>query len=185
MAQPILGSRKIAPGGYAPVSPGNQSLYRQPDALHASGGGWTFVDKLSGTSIHRTGGGGGLGDRCMSRCLFNPRAILAALATRETGLGSLEDHIAHHLGGKVFFGLIGVMAQMGIGLRKERAVAEPQSARTRGRTGGRARFEDGKLDEVRNLKGNSTMSAVCICKSPGIIRHCFFILYRQKEKKRI
>ena len=69
---------------------------------------------------------------------------------------------------------MGAMSQVEIELKKERAAAGRQAAKSRGRSGGRPKIDPLKLDQARILYENSEKSATEICKSLGIGRGTFF-----------
>ncbi|MFW7379329.1 MAG: recombinase family protein [Oligoflexus sp.] len=193
MSQTIIRKRDAKRIGYARVSTRSQNLDSQLDALKAAGCYKIFVDKLSGTTINRSG----WEELCnylraedtivvtelsrMSRSLTGLLAIVKDFEEKEVDIVSLKENIDTRSAiGRFFFSVIGAMSQMEIELKKERALAGRQSARARGRSGGRPKTDPVKLEQARILYENSPKSATEICKSLGIGRRTFFYHLRDK-----
>lgn len=70
--------------------------------------------------------------------------------------------------------MIGVVNQLELALNSERAAAGRAAAKARGKTGGRPRTDQDKLEQARILYENSDKSAGEVCKLVGIGRRTFF-----------
>lgn len=194
MAATKIKKRNPKKVGYARVSTKSQNLDSQLDALKSEGCYKVFVDKLSGTTTKRSG----WDDLCnylraedtlivielsrMSRSLTDMLSIVKDLEDNEINIISLKEKIDTSSAiGRFFFSLMGAMSQMEIELKKERATAGRESAKARGRTGGRPKTSPLKLEQASILYENSSKPASEICKSLGISRRSFF--YHLKAKK--
>ena len=76
--------------------------------------------------------------------------------------------------GRCFLSITGAIAQMERELKAERAAAGRQSAKARGRSGGRPRTDPDKLEQARIMYENSDKTAAEICRSLGVGRRTLF-----------
>lgn len=185
--------RKI---GYARVSTKNQNLDSQIDQLKSVGCYKIFVDKISGKETKRSGwqelyGYIRAGDTIvvtelsrMSRSLTDLLSVTKELEHEEVDVVSLKENIdTKSAMGRFFFSIMGAMSQVEIELKKERAAAGRQSAKARGRSGGRPKTDPLKLDQARFLYENSEKSATEICNSLGIGRRSFFYYLKRSQSQ--
>jgi len=182
--------------GYARVSTKGQNLDSQLDALKSEGCYKIFVDKISGKTTKRTGWED-LRNYLrsedtlivtelsrMSRSLNDLLSIVKTLEDENIELVSLKEKIDTSSAiGRFFFSLMGAMSQMEIELKKERATAGRESARARGRTGGRPKTSSVKLEQASILYENSSKTTTEICDSLGISRRSFFYYLKEKKKQ--
>ncbi|HEX9950966.1 MAG TPA: recombinase family protein [Rubricoccaceae bacterium] len=136
--------------GYARVSTADQSLDLQRDALARAGADRVFDDTASGVRTDRAGLADALAfvregdvlavwrlDR-LGRSLADLIAQVETLRERGVGFRSLTEGIDTTTpGGQLVFHIFGALAQFERELIRERTVAGMESARARGRTGGR------------------------------------------------
>jgi DNA invertase Pin-like site-specific DNA recombinase len=78
---------------------------------------------------------------------------------------------------------MGAIAQMERELKEERAAAGRTAAKARGRTGGRPRTRQDKLEQARVLYEHSDCTAAEVCRSQGIGRRTFFNYLSTLRKK--
>lgn len=78
--------------------------------------------------------------------------------------------------------IIGAINQMERELKAERAAAGRAAAKARGKSGGRPRTDQGKLEQARVLYENSEQSAQAICDSLGIGRRTLFKYLAQSRQ---
>jgi DNA invertase Pin-like site-specific DNA recombinase len=69
---------------------------------------------------------------------------------------------------------MGAIAQMEWEIKAERAAARRAAAKARGKTGGRPRTDQDKLEQARILYQNSKKSAAEVCKLFGFSRRTLF-----------
>lgn len=173
--------------GYARVSTAGQNLDSQIDALNAAGCSKIFTDKASGSKESRPEWDLLMeylrpGDTLvvtelsrMSRSLMHMLHIVRELGDRGINLVSLREHIDTTTAtGRAFVGMIGVVNQLELDLKSERAAAGRAAAKARGKTGGRPKTDQDKLEQARILYENSDKSASEVCKLVGIGRRTFF-----------
>src|SRR5664280_2379752 len=136
--------------GYARVSTDDQNADLQKDALKKAGCIKVFTDKASGSLASRPQLDRMLDqlrpgdvvvvwrlDR-LGRSLKNLIALVEGLAEREVGFRSLSESIdTTTANGKLFFSLMGALAEFERDLIRERTMAGLAAARARGRVGGR------------------------------------------------
>jgi DNA invertase Pin-like site-specific DNA recombinase len=153
--------------GYQRVSTDDQKLELQKDALHAAGihSDHIYEDKLSGAKIDRPGlehairacrAGGVLVvwrlDR-LGRSLKDLIAIVERLEERGVGLRSLQEQIdTLSASGRLFFHIMGALAEFERNLARERTRAGLLAARRRGKKPGRKkRFTDTQVKAARAM----------------------------------
>ncbi len=173
--------------GYARVSTAGQNLDSQLDALKGAGCTRIFADKISGIKESRPEWDRLLeylrpGDTLviaelsrMSRSLMHLLQIVKTLEERGINLQSLRENIDNSTAtGRAFLGIMGAIAQMERELKAERSAAGREAAKARGRTGGRPRADQEKLEQARIIYQNSEKTAAEICESLQIGRRTFF-----------
>lgn len=156
--------------GYARVSTTQQNLDSQLDALRQAGCERLFTDRLSGGERHRPGLEAALshlrvGDTLvvwkldrLGRSVRGLIELVDTLQTQGVGFASLTDGIdTTTTAGRFFFHILAALAEMERGLIAERTSAGLQTARERGRVGGRPRkMTPGKIDSARTLLAAGT-----------------------------
>jgi len=174
--------------GYARVSTEDQSLDLQRDALTHAGCERVFTDVASGAKDERSGLTEALaflrpGDTLavwkldrLGRSLKHLIETVAALQARKIGFRSLQESIdTTTSGGKLIFHVFGALAEFERDLIRERTRAGLQSARARGRRGGRPRALDEKrLALARSLHKDAGNTVGDICATLGISRATFY-----------
>ena len=151
--------------GYARVSTGDQEASLQEDALKAAGCLKVFIEQASGSKASRPQLDRMLDqlrpgdvvvvwrlDR-LGRSLKNLIALVEGLADREVGFRSLSESIdTTTANGKLFFAIMGALAEFERDLIRERTRAGLAAARARGRVGGRPSVMNvKKIDKARKL----------------------------------
>jgi DNA invertase Pin-like site-specific DNA recombinase len=151
--------------GYARVSTDDQNASLQVDALKKSGCLKVFTDHASGSKASRPELDRMLNqlrpsdvvvvcrlDR-LGRSLKNLIALVEDLADRGVGFRSLTESIdTTTANGKLFFSIMGALAEFERDLIRERTMAGLAAARARGRVGGRPTVMDAKkTDKARKL----------------------------------
>jgi DNA invertase Pin-like site-specific DNA recombinase len=173
--------------GYARVSTASQHLDAQFDALHQLGCTKIFTDKESGVKPTRPGWQQLLayirpGDALvitelsrMSRSLLHLLQVVKELEERGVELVSVRENIDTSTAtGRGFLSIMGAIAQMEREIKAERAAAGRAAAKARGKTGGRPRTDQDKLEQARILYQNSDKSAAEVCKLFGFSRRTLF-----------
>ncbi|RNC67554.1 MAG: recombinase family protein [Desulfuromonadales bacterium] len=173
--------------GYARVSTTGQNLDSQMDALTAAGCSKIFTDKVSGAKESRPEWDHLVeylraGDTLvvaelsrMTRSLMHLLQTVKVLEARGVNLVSLRENIDTTTAtGRAFIGMIGVVNQLEIELKAERAAAGRAAAKARGKTGGRPKTDPKKLEQARILYENSDLSAKAVCEQVGIGRRTLF-----------
>ncbi|GFO68587.1 resolvase [Geomonas limicola] len=182
--------------GYARVSTREQNLDSQLDQLKAVGCTKIFIDKASGVSANRPGwlelmGYVRSGDTVvvaelsrMSRSLLHFLSTVQELEKMGVQVESLRENIDPSTAtGRAFMGFMGVIHQLELDLKAERAAAGRASAKARGKTGGRPRTDQDKLEQARILYENSEKTAVEVCKIAGVGRRTFFAYLAEAKAK--
>ncbi len=180
--------------GYARVSTTTQNLDSQMDDLHNAGCEKIFSDKACGAKEIRPGWNDLLeyvrpGDTLvitelsrMSRSLRHLLQIVDELAAKDVTLISLRENIDTTTAtGRAFISIMGAIAQMERELKAERAAAGRAAAKARGRTGGRPRIPEEKINQATILYLNSEMSASEVCQQVGIGKRTLFKYLAQKS----
>jgi DNA invertase Pin-like site-specific DNA recombinase len=173
--------------GYARVSPPDQKLDAQLDALAQAGCLKTFTDQGSGTTALRPGWEQLMayvrpGDMVvitelsrMSRSLAHLLEVVRTLEAQGIELVSLREHLDTATAtGRCCLAMMGAMAQMERELKAERTAAGRAAAKARGRTGGRPRTDPEKLEHARILYRHSDKTAADVCRTVGIGRRTLF-----------
>lgn len=168
--------------GYARVSTDDQKLDLQMDALKKVGCEQIFDDYMSGAKAERPGLTKALeicreGDTLvvwrldrLGRSIKNLIDLAEILDSRGIGLKSCQEAIdTNTSGGKLIFHMFGALAEFERNLLKERTKAGLESARARGRTGGRPKALDSKKRDLAiSLYDGKQHSIKDICDIMGI-----------------
>ena len=173
--------------GYARVSSRDQNLNSQIDLLKEAGCTKIFKDKLSGLRADREGWKKLMnflrpGDSVvitelsrMTRSLTHLLNQTKTLSEMEINIISLRENIDTTTAtGRFFISMMGAVSQMELELKRERINAGRESAKARGKTGGRPRTNPDLLEQAKILYNNSDKSAQEICSSLGIGKRTFF-----------
>lgn len=181
--------------GYARVSTIGQNLDSQFDALRRAGCDKIFSDKVSGVSVSRPEWDKVIeylrpGDVLvvtelsrMTRSLMHLLQLVQELEGRGVNIISLRENIDTSTAtGRAFMHIIGAINQMERELKAERAAAGRAAAKARGKSGGRPRTDQGKLEQARVLYENTEQSAQAICDSLGIGRRTLFKYLAQSRQ---
>jgi DNA invertase Pin-like site-specific DNA recombinase len=141
--------------GYARVSTDDQNLDLQKDALTNAGCDRILEDRLSGARVERPGLKAALeyarqGDILvvwrldrLSRSLRDLIELFSLIESKGVGLKSLHESIdTSSSSGKLIFHIFGALSEFERNLIRERTHAGLQSARARGRKGGRPKTLD-------------------------------------------
>lgn len=173
--------------GYARVSSIGQNLDAQLDALQQAGCDKIFTDKMTGSRMNRPGwdelmGQIRAGDTLvvtelsrMTRSLLNLLETTKELNAKQVEFISLREQIDTNTAtGRCFLSIMGAVHQMERELKAERAAAGRKAAKARGRSGGRPKTDQGKLEQARILYENSEQTAAQVCEVFGVGRRTFF-----------
>jgi DNA invertase Pin-like site-specific DNA recombinase len=181
--------------GYCRISTNDQSLDLQADALQKAGCERIFSDVASGAKSDRAGLTEALtfarkGDVLvvwkldrLGRSLPHLIETVKALGEREVGFRSLKEEInTATAGGKLFFHIMGALAEFERDMIRERTNAGLASARARGRRGGRPPVLDSKKAKIAaSLYADGKSSIQEICDTLGVSRAT---LYRRLSLKK-
>lgn len=180
--------------GYCRVSSASQNLDSQIDALTNSGCAEIYSDKISGTTNSRPEwdrliGYLRKGDVLvitelsrMTRGVVHLLQTISLLEEKGVQLISLRENLDTSTAtGRAFIGLMGVINQLEKELKSERAAAGRMSAKARGRTGGRPRTDQSKLEQARIIYENSDQSSTEVCALYGLKRRTFFNYLKEKK----
>ena len=174
--------------GYARVSTDDQDASLQIDALKAAGCIKVFTDKASGSLAKRPQLDRMLDqlrsgdvvvvwrlDR-LGRSLKNLIAAVDDLAERGIGFRSLSESIdTTSANGKLFFSIMGALAEFERDLIRERTNAGLAAARARGRVGGRPRVMNAdKVKVARQLYDAREHTVEEIAKTLGVSRKTIY-----------
>jgi len=180
--------------GYARISTTDQILDMQTDALTKAGCDKIFKDVASGAKIDRNGldealnslrGGDTLVvwklDR-LGRSLKHLIEVINQLHQQRIAFISLQENIdTKSSGGKLIFHIFCALAEFERDIIRERTLAGLESARARGKIGGRPRaLDQKKIDIARKLMSDASNSVEDVCK---ILRISRATLYRYVNKK--
>jgi len=181
--------------GYARVSTESQNLDSQIDALNAFGCMKVFWDKVGGVKEDRPGWRQLMdylreGDCLvitelsrMTRSLKHLLQVVDDLDNKGVSIISLREHIDSSTAtGRCFVSIMGAISQMERELKSERASAGREAAKARGKTGGRPKTDQKKLEQARILYENSDQTALEVCQAIGISRRTFFSYIDQMRK---
>ena len=174
--------------GYARVSTAEQTLALQEDALRAAGCGKIFTDTIGGAQAERPGLSAALaylrpGDALavwrLDRLGRSLQALIEALNGLEgqgIGFRSLTEQLdTTTSGGKLIFHVFGALAELEREIIRERTMAGLESARARGRHGGRPRaLDENRAKLAKRLKGEGEHSVEEICSMLGVGRSTLY-----------
>jgi DNA invertase Pin-like site-specific DNA recombinase len=174
--------------GYARVSTDDQKSAMQQDALKAAGCLKVFTDKASGSLAHRPQLDRMLDqlrpgdvvvvwrlDR-LGRSLKNLIALAEDLADRGVGFRSLSESIdTTTANGKLFFSIMGALAEFERHLVRERTMAGLAAARARGRVGGRPpTMTSDKVKVARQMYDAKEHTVEAIARTLGVSRKTIY-----------
>lgn len=167
--------------GYARCSTDGQKLDLQTDALNRAGCEKIFTDTASGAKADRIGLTEAIsyarsGDTLivwkldrMGRSLQHLIETVKHLEAKGIGFCSVQEAIDTTTpAGKLFFHMIGALAEFERDLIRERTQAGLASARARGRLGGRPKKLDDKKKEMARSLYAAKSSVKDICGTLGI-----------------
>jgi len=174
--------------GYARVSTHDQTLHSQRDALQKAGCEQIFTDQVSGTKVERKGLSEALshlrsGDTLvvwrldrLGRSLRHLIDTITELHKRGVGFKSLQENIdTTTSGGKLVFHIFGALAEFEREIIRERTRAGLDSARSRGKVGGRPKALTPKqVQMLSNMAADKFLAVADICKTLGIGRTTFY-----------
>ena len=168
--------------GYARVSTDDQKAELQTDALKKAGCKKVFVDHSSGSTASRPELDKMIehlreGDVVvvwrldrLGRSLKNLITLVDLLAERGVGFRSLSESIdTTTANGKLFFSIMGALAEFERDLIRERTMAGLAAARARGRVGGRPSVMNAKkIDKARKLYESRQHTVAEIAEMLGV-----------------
>src|ERR671927_1658755 len=175
--------------GYARVSTEDQNLDLQRDALEKAGCELIFDDMVSGTKARRPGLEKALShlrrgdtlvvwrlDRLLGRSLRHLIDTVTELQDKGIEFKSLQESIdTTTSGGKLVFHIFGALAEFEREIIRERTQAGLQSARSRGRIGGRPKtLSVRQVSMLRNMAADTSLTVADICETLGIGRTTFY-----------
>jgi DNA invertase Pin-like site-specific DNA recombinase len=178
--------------GYARVSPDDQTLTLQKDALQQAGCNKIFTDTLNNATAERKGLANALsllrpGDTFvvwkLDRLGTSIKAlirIMARLAEQGTGFKSLTDTIdTTASGGEQVYKTFGALRDV----LKAKSSAGLHVARAKGRRGGRPKLlTEGEIQELRELYTNQDISISEIRRKFHLARSTFYRYVKPKDK---
>lgn len=117
----------------------------------------------------------------LGRSLRHLIDTVSDLQEKGIGLKSLQENIdTTTSGGKLVFHIFGALAEFEREIIKERTQAGLQSARARGRQGGRPKaLTEKQVQMLRELAANKDRSVEEICQTLGISRMTFYRCVRE------
>lgn len=184
--------------GYARVSRKDQKLEPQRDALLADGCERVFEEKVSS----REAGRGALleaFDWCregdvlavarldrLGRSLRELIDLVGELEGRGVGFRSLKESLdTTTAGGRLIFHVFGALAEFEREIIRERTIAGLESARARGRFGGRPRaLDENRAKLARRLKEEGEHSVEEICSMLGVGRSTLYRYLGEQDRRR-
>lgn len=180
--------------GYARVSTREQHLDLQLDALKKQGCSKIFQDMVSGSKADRPGLKAALeylrpGDKLviwkldrLGRSLQHLIETVKLLQARGVDLLVVQERMdTASPTGKLFFHMMGALAEFERDLIRERTLAGLEAARARGRKGGRrALLNPGQVEMARTLMKDPRNKVADVCQTLGISKTT---LYRSLGKK--
>lgn len=182
--------------GYARVSSVGQNLDAQTDSLQQAGCDKIFTDKMTGSRMDRPGWDELMiyiraGDTLvvtelsrMTRSLLNLLETAKELEAKQVEFISLREQIDTHTAtGRCFLSIMGAVHQMERELKAERASAGRKAAKARGRSGGRPKTDQSKLEQARILYENTDKTAAQVCEITKIGRRTFFTYLAEHKKQ--
>lgn len=174
--------------GYARVSRQDQRLEPQRDALLADGCERVFEEKISSREAERAKLLEAL-DWCregdvlvvarldrLGRSLRELIDLVGELEGRGVGFRSLKESLdTTTAGGRLIFHVFGALVEFEREIIRERTMAGLESARARGRHGGRPRaLDENRAKLARRLKGEGEHSVEEICDMLGVGRSTLY-----------
>ncbi len=174
--------------GYARVSRKDQRLEPQRDALLADGCERVFEEKVSSREADRKVLREAF-DYCregdvlvvarldrLGRSLRELIDLVGELEDRGVGFRSLKESLdTTTAGGRLIFHVFGALAEFEREIIRERTMAGLESARARGRHGGRPKaLDEGKAKLARRLKSEGEHSVGEICSMLGVGRSTLY-----------
>jgi DNA invertase Pin-like site-specific DNA recombinase len=183
--------------GYARISTHEQTLDLQKDALQKVGCEQIFTDTVSGSKSERKGLTEALshlrsGDTLvvwrldrLGRSLRDLIDTITHLGNRGVGFKSLQENIdTTTSGGKLVFHIFGALAEFEREIIKERTRAGLESARSRGKVGGRPRaLTQKEVQILNNMAADKSLTVSDICKTLGIGRTTFYRYVKVGERE--
>jgi DNA invertase Pin-like site-specific DNA recombinase len=121
----------------------------------------------------------------LGRSLRHLIDTITALDEREVGFKSLTENIdTTTSGGKLVFHIFGALAEFEREIIRERTQAGLQSARSRGKIGGRPKALTPKEVQIlRNMAADKSLTVSDICKTLGIGRTTFYRYVKAGERE--
>lgn len=182
--------------GYARVSTTDQNLDLQKDALEKAGCEKIFVDQASGAKTARPGLDQALeyvrkGDVLvvwrldrLGRSLKHLIEVVESLEKRGVGFVSLQEGFdTTTSGGRLIFQIFGALAEFERNLIRERTLAGLESAKARGRLGGRKpKLKPHEIETMMKMDETGKHSISEICRLFGITKPTFYA-YKAKWMK--
>lgn len=174
--------------GYARVSRKDQRLEPQCDALLADGCERVFMEKVSSREADRKALREAISycregdvlvvarlDR-LGRSLRELIDLVGELEGRRVGFRSLKESLdTTTAGGRLIFYVFGALAEFEREIIRERTMAGLESARARGRGGGRPRaLDENRAKLARRLKSEDEHSVEGICSMLGVGRSTLY-----------
>lgn len=170
--------------GYARVSTQDQSLDLQRDALRQAGCERMYEDQISGSTSERPGLSQAMdalrsGDTLvvwrldrLGRSITHLITTVSELEAQGIGFMSVTEGIDTTTnGGKLVFHIFGALAEFERNLIRERTLAGLQSARARGRLGGRKpKLTPRKVTQARKLLEDPTETVGHVAETLGVSR---------------
>ena len=182
--------------GYAHVGSVGQNLDSPVDALQKAGCKKIFFDKMTGSRMDRPGWDQLLnyvrpGDPLvvtelsrMTRYLIHSRETAQLLERKLVNLVSLRENIDTGTAtGRCFPSRIGAIHKREPKLHAGRASADRESAKARGKTGGRPRTDVVKLRDAKGHYDNSGKAADDVCKVGGVGGRVFLAYLAQRRDR--
>lgn len=185
--------------GYARVSTGEQNLELQEDALSKAGCEKIYSDTASGMKSDRPGLATLLKfirphdvlvvwrlDR-LGRSLSHLLQTVNQLAERQIGFKSLSEAIdTTTSGGVLVLQIFGAIAEFERNLMRERTRAGLNSARARGRLGGRPKtLNPKKVALMRKLYDEKQHTVQEICDIIGVTKPCLYDYIKNRHKVKL
>ena len=121
----------------------------------------------------------------LGRSLRHLIDTITALDERGVGFKSLTENIdTTTSGGKLVFHIFGALAEFEREIIRERAQAGLQSARSRGKIGGRPKaLTPNEVQILRNMAADKSLTVSDICKTLGIGRTTFYRYVKAGERE--
>lgn len=184
--------------GYARVSTKDQSLDLQIDALKQAGCKKIFQEKKSGKNIERSELNSMMGqlregdivvvyklDR-LGRSMKDLVSLISTMEKKKVSFTSLQDNIdTTSATGKLVFHIFSSLAEFERDLISERTKAGLESARARGRKGGRPKGLSKEAEKTANaavtLYRSKNFSIKEMCEQLGISKPTFYSYLRFKK----